>query len=293
MGQKRAVIISTKQDTFSQNALIKSLHKKKIKTSIINPKSYAFGSSQELSAPQFLFHRSLGPYFDDFDLRITEDFAYLGAQIINPLKTLKILRNKAEQSLFFYSQGLPIIPTYFLRGQLNEDHFSSWAKQNKIKSSSLVLKTERGHGGIGTFKINGIDSLSSLWETFSALRDERFIIQPFITACTEYRLFLINGEFFICAQKNLQQQSDFRGNASRLFKNNHWIKINFTKIPKEVIKLVQLISQACPAIYLAIDLFWDPKDGPRIIECNAAPGFEELQKLCTISISDRIISCLS
>ncbi len=294
MNKKNAVILCSKNKTFSQKALIQSLATKRFKITIIDPKNFALEIPMKSTPPDYLFHRSLGPFFDDFDLRVSEYFSSLGSKIINPIATIKILRNKAEQALFFNSHHLPIIPTYFLRGKFNHNHFSNWCDDNKFSSSSFVLKTERGHGGIGTFKVNGLDSLSSLWETINALRDERFIIQPYLSKISEFRLFIIRGDIFICAKKGEAhiELKDFRQNANRILKNNKWKKISPPKIPQEIVKLATAIAGKCPAHYLGVDLFWDKKSGVRLIECNASASFQELQKLTLSSISDQIINTL-
>ena len=62
------------------------------------------------------------------------------------------------------------------------------------KGRCFILKTNRGNRGLGVNIVRGKDSLFSFLETFWAIKDQRFVLQPYINGAKEFRVFLLGGE---------------------------------------------------------------------------------------------------
>lgn len=297
----QAIILSNYPSYPSQKMLGIALKKKGFKVNFIAPQKYSFSPDciDQKKVPQFLFHRSLGPYFDDFDLRISEHYKGQGTQIVNPLEVIKKMRNKAEQWIYFKSLGIEGIPTFFQRSQIELKSIQHWQKSFLSKknlpyfsSQSFVVKSERGSKGIGTFLLHGLDSLLSLWETMEAIQDQRFIIQPLIQSVGEYRLFVVGQSVVACA---LKKGKDFRKNAHRALNSDQsWQNISLQKIPRPLLSCASQIAYELKGDYLGLDFFWHKSwASPLLIECNASPGIDTICQVSKKDLAKLIINNLT
>ena len=247
-------------------------------------------SLQEKAVSSFFgLHRCTGTNFDDFDFIFSESLIRLGARVENSPPSMKKLRGKDNQLLFFSEHNLPHIPTICLRGRPQEGHLKELESyfghfQSKEK---YVLKTTRGNRGLGVNLINGRDSLFSILETFWAMQDQRFILQPFIESFEEYRIFIIKNKL-LGAIKKTGPSFDFRKNYERAQ------AFNFLKpesLMLEIRELAELAIKKSGCLYLALDILLT-KDGPLIIEMNTVPGLENFEKISGINVAKETILSL-
>ena len=144
----------------------------------------------------------------------------------------------------------------------------------------------RGNQGIGVNYIEGLKSLKSLLETFYAIKDQRFIIQPFIEHFKEWRLFIIKGEVIATVEKAITTQDDFRGNSKR--SSGKLIK----KLPPALEELALESFNNSHLDYAGIDILESSKGEYLILEINAIPGFKQVEELSKINIAKELISTI-
>ena len=225
------------------------------------------------------FHRTSGIRYDDFDLLVSEHHLQNGFIVTNPLTALEIFRDKARQSLFFNRHQLPSIKTINYRGSLDQKYINTLCELSP--NHKFVLKMIRGNQGIGVNLINGLQSLKSLLETFLALKDQKFLIQPFIEHQKEWRVFIIKGEIVGIIERTLADD-DFRGNSKR--SSGKPLKKLPAEIESEILRGVQLSGLD----YCGVDVLSNENDF-FIIEFNPVPGFEQLEELCGINIAKELL----
>lgn len=221
-----------------------------------------------------VLHRSTGIRFDDFDLMLSETYQDDGAVIINPLTTLRQLRDKLSQHHFFRREKLTCLPSIGLRGKIDREelepvinHFSELAGADRF-----ILKTERGNKGIG---VNLLESKRSLWgmlETFWGMQDQRFILQPYVPG-EEYRVLIIGNEISGIIHKQ-NGSDDYRKNANRA----EGVYLSPQDAPEDVLKLALDCYKRSGAVITGIDIM-KTKSHSYLLECNLVPGFELMEKL--------------
>ena len=228
------------------------------------------------------FLRTTGIRYDDFDLVCAKYYALHNYKIINPLDALSIFRSKEMQAQFFIEHQFNSIPSFMYRGQLTD---SIWnALLSLSPSGNYVLKMNKGNQGIGVNLIQGTQSLKSFLETFHAMKDQRFLIQPYLPHKKEWRVFIIKNEIHAIVERTISP-NDFRGNAKR--SSGKLI----TKISVEARKEIERVSLLSGLSYCGIDLILD-YDGFKFLEINPVPGFEQVETLSQKNIARELITQL-
>jgi ribosomal protein S6--L-glutamate ligase len=276
------MIASLNPNLYTTKRLISEAQKLKHSVKYINP--YEFQLPMKLhTLDGCYFHRTTGTNYDDFDLVVTKHHELQGMKVTNPLQSLKLFRSKDLQSLFFSEHKIPSIKTFLYRGSMNEKIESEILKLSPTQK--YILKMNRGNQGIGVNFLESHKSLLSVLETFHAMKDQRFLIQPYIAHKKEWRLFIIKGEIIACIEKNLRQE-DFRGNAKRSEG-----KI-LTRIPGDLQKIALKAFAASELDYAGIDLLLSDKGEILILEVNPIPGFEQAEALSGKNIARELLTIL-
>lgn len=278
--KKNVIISSLNPELYTTKRLMEEAQKLKRSALYLNP--YQFHIPQKLKETKGLyFHRTTGTNYDDFDLVVTKHHEGMGMKITNPYNALSTFRSKDLQWLFFRRHQLPAIPTLLYRGAMNDELSLELARLGK-KEELFILKMCRGNQGIGVNFLNGQKSLQSVLETFQAMKDQRFLIQPYIPHKKEWRLFMVKGEILVAIEKTLSP-NDFRGNAKR--SQGKWLK----KIPKDLELIAKKAFSFSGLEYAGVDLLLSDKGEIKILEMNPVPGFEQAEALSGMNIARELI----
>lgn len=279
---KSIIVSSESTNLYTTIRFLEEAKKLKLNPIHLNPFQFHLKiqnkNQKTANASHYLF-RTTGIRFDDMDLLIAKDFESKGAKIINPLPSIINNRNKDMSLLNLKIGSFPTINSFVYRGKLNADLIKTISKISI--DEKYILKMNRGNQGIGVQLINGLDSLLSILETYQALGDQKFLIQPYTTHQKEYRVLLTQKKVLgiIEKEKNL---NDFRGNAKRA-------KTKVIKnLDNNTIEMCQQILKHLNFIYAGIDLI-KTKDGIKIIEVNSIPGFESVEQLSGKNIAKELL----
>jgi len=225
------------------------------------------------------FHRTTGIRYDDFDLIVSQQYQDWGLAITNPIEALKNFRDKNQQSLFFKRQNFYSPPSISYRGELTD---TLWEEIKALSTSEkYILKMIRGNQGIGVNLIEGHQSLKSLLETFHAMKDQKFLLQPFIEHNKEWRVFVIKNKI-VGAIERILSPDDFRGNSKR--SSGRWIK----SIPADMEADILRATILSGLDYCGVDLFQNA-DRYMFLEINPVAGFEQLESLSSLNIARELI----
>ena len=292
------LLLTQNPNSFTSSRLIKEAKLMELETKVLNPfqGAVSFNSSKlvkrtmpcTLKENTIGLHRSSGISFDDFDLLFSENLIREGAFIENHPRVLRNFRDKEKQALFFFENKIPQIPTLSFRGApspslLNEvdDFFFPY-----LENETFILKTNRGNKGLGVNIVRGKDSLFSFLETFWAIKDQRFVLQPYIHRAEEFRVFLLKDECLGGVLKPKPKPFDFRKNSERSSSSPQYF--NTKRLPQEVLEFSHRTFENSGAFYLGLD-FLITSEGPLIIEMNCSPGFEQFENFSGINIAREII----
>lgn len=279
---KTVIVASESPELYTSKRLLMEAKKLKYSSSWINPYQYLIpplNKSLENENSGLYFHRTTGVRYDDFDLLVTQYHQQKGFKITNPWENLATFRDKDRQSLFFGLHGLSLIKTLCYRGGLNEKYWESISSLST--KQKYIIKMARGNQGIGVNLIEGIQSLRSLLETFHAMKDQKFVIQPYIEHKKEWRVFIIKNEIVGIIERTIDKE-DFRGNSKRS-RGKNIKKINL-EIEAEILRGVKLSGLD----YCGVDIIADTKNF-YFLEFNSTPGFEQLEELSGKNIAKELL----
>lgn len=282
---KTIYLSSESADLYTSKRLLIESQKLNYSPIWLNPYEHHISLNNPPNSP-FLeglyLHRTSGTRYDNHDLLVAKYYQELGLKITNPLEALNLFRNKDEQALFFHRHQLMGPETIIYRGALTPQ---CWEDIRGVsKNEKYILKMNRGNQGIGVNLIQGVQSLKSLLETFHALRDQKFIIQPFVEHKKEWRLFFLKNELMATIERTLGS-GDFRGNSKR--SSGKLVK----KIPSELLALALKSAQVSGLDYCGIDII-ENGDQFLILEINPVPGFLQVEELSAINIARELIKNL-
>lgn len=283
---KNIIVASESPDLYTTKRLLLEANKLKYQNSWLNPYQFLIStnsvSSVKKESSALYFHRTTGIRYDDFDLIVSQHHSDLGYKITNPLHSLESFRSKDRQALFFAENKLSSIETVSYRGELNENY---WDIISALSSEQkFIIKMVRGNQGIGVNLVNGLQSLKSFLETFNAIKDQKFIIQPFIEHKREWRIFILKNEIIGIVERKLQKE-DFRGNSKRSL--GKIVKKISAEIQNEALRGASLSGLD----YCGVDIIDDGKDF-YFLEFNPVPGFEQIEKLSGLNIARELITKL-
>ena len=283
---KNIIVASESPDLYTTKRLIVEAKKLKYQYSWLNPYQYLISKERVLLTKQvhdnLFFHRTTGVRYDEFDLLVSKYHQNMGYKITNNLSSLESFRNKDRQALFFNEHNLSNIETIIYRGELNEKY---WENISKLSTNQkYIIKMVRGNQGIGVNLINGNQSLRSVLETFHALKDQKFIIQPFIEHKKEWRVFVLKNEILAIVERKIKKE-DFRGNSK--FSTGKMLK----KIPLEVQTELLIGVRLSGLDYCGVDIIEDGKKF-YFLEFNPVPGFEQIEKLSNANVAFELLTKL-
>ncbi len=283
---KNILVSSESPDLYTTKRLLSESNKLKYTTVWLNPYQHLISinkkSKNKANESGLYFHRTSGTRYDDFDLLVARHHEDNHYKVTNPITSLETFRKKDEQALFFKRHGIPSIDTLIYRGELNEKYWN--ALQTLSSNGKYILKMIRGNQGIGVNLIEGQQSLKSLLETFHAMKDQKFLIQPYLEHKKEWRAFVIKDEIMGVIERTISKE-DFRGNSKR--STGKFIK----RIPKELEKEIQKAVNHSGLDYCGIDII-ETKSGFAFLEMNPVPGFLQMEELSKINIARELITRL-
>ncbi|PJG84634.1 RimK family alpha-L-glutamate ligase [Conservatibacter flavescens] len=172
--------------------------------------------------------------------------------------------------------GIPVPDTALIGDEFNISQGMSMAKM------PTILKTLSGAQGIGVILAEQMQSAVSILETLKQAQVPT-LLQDFIAEAqgTDLRCFVV-GNQVIAAMKRISQNGEFRANFHR---GGLAEKIQLTSEEKNMaIKATQILGLDVAGV----DLIRSQR-GPLVLEVNASPGLEMIEKTSHIDIASQII----
>lgn len=237
---------------------------------MLNPKnvnSYQWLALESRVPPEAVLIRSTGIDYDDSDLLFAKYLHHKGVTFVQNNHELQLFRDKLHQFLFYRQNSIHTPDTLFIKGE--DFSIPQW------QGEKYIVKTRRGMKGFGVTYVEGKKSLGSLLKTLWSINDQNFIVQPYIQG-VEFR-------FFVCKRQIISVlRRDKRGITANSGSDTQVTSIPVSQAPTEQVK--KLISHIS-SHYYAIDLLLTTDGKQVILECNLAPGFEQLEKISDLNIA--------
>lgn len=283
MTHDKIIYLSPNIETYFARRFFEECQQDGLEVECVNPFQSVISPLDIHPSQCFIMYRTSGIYFDDYDLEMAKAL-YPKADVWNPLTAIHLTRTKMRQMRFFIKHGLSYVPTMSMRGRMDEEMMKSvddFAERFN-PDHRWIFKLNRGQQGIGVNLIEGRQKLFSWLETFWAMKDQDFLIQPYIESLNEYRCFFIKktNQIWWLKRSGHDGKSNFaQGGQAEL------VTIPPKTVEEEALRLIAL----APCEYGAIDLLWTGKEA-FILELNSQPGIEQLEKITQANIMKKLLT---
>jgi ribosomal protein S6--L-glutamate ligase len=181
---------------------------------------------------------------------------------------------KVQQSYMLSKNGLPVAETNLYA---TKEIFPS----NKIKLP-LIVKKNFGKLGNAVFKAESIKDFKTL--TRGNISD--YLFQPFFTTGEDFRVIVIGGKALDYTMKKVAQKGQFITNISQ---GGEAHKVETTAELKE---LAEKAAKIFKADYCGVDVMYDTKGRPHVLEINRSAGFAGFEAATGMNVVQQIFRFL-
>ncbi len=176
------------------------------------------------------------------------------------------------------NHSIPLIPTIWSFDTLSYEYICKYFQDNKF-----LVKPSWGSFGNG---IQIIDSQSKLDEYYKTNRPYNIIFQQYIPIEWDIRVLIIGNKVLGGMKRNKPHEDSIVTNISK-----GGIGEKFVLSP-EVEKIALDVSRTLSLEYAGVDILFDSKHNPYVIEVNSSPQFYGFNKTFNIQVEDLLLDYL-
>jgi ribosomal protein S6--L-glutamate ligase len=220
----------------------------------------------------------IGAGITNYGLAVVHHFEMTGTAILNRSQAIARARDKLRSLQLLMRHNVDIPRTVFARSPVHLDRMLT-----AVGGTPCIVKLVEGTQGIGVMIAESRESLEAMLETFFAI-GQNIIIQEFIKESKgrDVRAFVI-GNRVVGAMRREAKLGEFRSNIHRGGQGRA------VELSPEYEKAALLATRIMGLQIAGVDML-ESKDGPKVMEVNASPGFEGLENATHDDIASQIIS---
>ncbi len=220
--------------------------------------------------------------------RIGASFTRYGAAVIKQFEAMKVPSILTSEALFIARDKLMCLQVLAMHGiKVPRTVMTNNAimYEDLVKSFGyhpLIIKLLSGTHGVGVIKADSHQMATTILEAFQKT-SQKTLLQEFIKESkgADIRIFVVGGEV-VATMKRQAKEGEFRSNLHR---GGSSTKIDITDEERETaLKAVKVLGLEVAGVDIL-----QSKNGPMIIEVNASPGLEGIEKTSGVDISGKII----
>lgn len=231
---------------------------------------------KRLPTPDIVLPR-IGASITRYGLAVVNQLEMMGIGIVNRSQAIARARDKLRASQLLARHGIDTPRTVFLR-----DPDQVGLAVELVGGCPVITKLTQGTQGVGVMIAESVKSLEAMLETFWAMGQD-IIIQEFIKESKgkDIRAFVI-GNRVVGAMRRQAKVGEFRSNLHR---GGVGRPVNLSP---EYEKAALMATRVMGLQVAGVDIL-EGKDGPKVIEVNASPGFEGLEEATHKNIARQFI----
>ena len=235
-----------------------------------NPELFLFG--KELRGADAVLPR-IGTSITEYGILVVRQFEAMGVPVVNGSDAILNSRNKFRALQVCAKEGIDV-PDSVLSRSLTDIPFAA----RIVRSFPIVLKLLQGSQGIGVMVAHSRASAESILGTMLSM-DRDVILQQFIkeAAGADVRVLVVGGKV-IASMRRKARMGEFRANIHRGGSGEIF------KLPKSYERVALQAAKAVGLDIAGVDIL-ESNDGPKILEINSSPGFQELERATGINIA--------
>jgi RimK family alpha-L-glutamate ligase len=221
----------------------------------------------------------IGAFFNRVGL--LSALAELGVTVVNTVSSILLMRNKAETMRKLVSARLPV-PRTLITESMNDA--ASFVKDN----FPCVLKPITGFGGLGVQLIEKDFDLENIYDYLKfhsqMFGKGAFILQEYIRGPGfDIRAFVLDGEIIA----TMQRVSD--GGLVTNIHSGGTPRLNDI----DVTDLALRAAEAVKGRIVGVDIIPDRGGNMWVLEVNATPGWNGLQRISGVNIAEKVADAIS
>ncbi|MEA3165268.1 MAG: ribosomal protein S6--L-glutamate ligase, partial [Thermoplasmata archaeon] len=213
----------------------------------------------------------------DVGCAVVNQFEVMEVPVINTSRAIQHARDKLLSLQLLTRANVDLPRTAVIRTTEDLDEAIE-----QVGGIPCVLKLLKGTQGIGVMLAESREGLESILQAFWSL-DHIVLLQEFIAESKgkDVRAFVV-GDKVVGAMRREAKIGDFRSNIHRGGTGRA------VKLSKEVEESVLEATRALGLQVAGVD-YLESRDGPKVIEVNASPGFEGLEQATEKDIAGEVV----
>lgn len=237
-----------------------------------------FSNKRRVKRPKMVVLRvagrgGAGMYFVPHRAILINQWQKTDTVILNSKTYLNFPRiNKLLQSHKFFQAGVPFVPS------------QSYCSIDRIKFGSfkfpVIVKNKFGSGGQKVFKADSPQELKNLVELEEPYN---VLIQPFLQTGHDYRVIVLGGKALPAAMRKTAAEGEFLTNFAR------GGSVEGVPLTKELKTLAEKAAKIFECDYAGIDIMYDKKNRPHVLEVNRGAQFHGFEDSTGINLAKEVI----
>lgn len=220
-----------------------------------------------------------GVVFHRYSLNIMARLERYRFCFLNEKESMLQCEDKYLTSLKLVEAGLPIPDTALVP----TEEMIDIAHEKVGGKFPVVVKTLSGTQGKGVFIVNEYKALKSTLQAIWAVGDEvEMMLQRYIKSDHDVRLHVL-GDKVIASMKRDVVDNDFRSNVHLGGQTGKY------KPSKEVQELAVKAAKSVKCKWCGVDIMFDTKGNPYILEVNGSPGTDGIEELTNQDIVSEVM----
>ena len=221
--------------------------------------------------------------------RIGASVTFYGATVVRQFESMKIFTTMESQALVRSRDKLRSLQILSRAGvDMPRTVFTNYSKDvagvvERVGGAPCIIKLLEGTQGLGVVLAESRKAATAVIEAFNSLK-ARVIIQEFIAEARgeDIRAFVVDG-VIVGAMKRTGKDGEFRSNLHR------GGKAELIDLSEEEKHIAIHAARALGLKVAGVDMLQSSK-GPLVIEVNASPGLEGIEKATGKDIAGEIIA---
>jgi len=232
---------------------------------------------REITGVNVCFLRSFGPgSYEQVMKRVgmMEHLESSGALVANPPRAYQKARNNYSMISTLARAGLPVPRTYVTE-------MAHWAYRASRSFRETVYKPIVGSLGFGSMKFSDVDMAFNAYKRLESLGQPIYLQEYLEKPDRDIRVFVV-GEEVLASIYRIARAGEWRTNVAQ------GGKAKSTKLFGELRELALGAVAALELIYAGVDIL-ETEQGPVLLEVNASPSWQELQKATGVDVARQIV----
>lgn len=219
----------------------------------------------------------VGTTVTDVGCAVVNQFEVMGVPVVNTARAIQRARDKLLSLQLLTRAGVDLPRTAVIRSTADLDEAI-----DQVGGIPCVLKLLKGTQGIGVMLAESREGLESILQAFWSL-DHIVLVQEFVAESKgkDVRAFVV-GDRVVGAMRREAKIGEFRSNIHRGGTGRS------VKLSKDTEEHVLAATRTLGLQVAGVD-YLESKDGPKVIEVNASPGFQGLEQATGKDIAGEIV----